>query len=83
MAKRVTNADIQSQLAVTHNTVLDMHHRLFGNGQPGEIEKLNTRISSTNDRVGKLENWRWYLLGAVAAVSTTIGLSLAIAKFLQ
>lgn len=32
-------------LATTKAIVLDMHHRLFGNGQPGEIQVLRAAVT--------------------------------------
>jgi hypothetical protein len=29
---------------------------------------VNARLDKQNGRIGKLENWRWYLMGAFGAV---------------
>lgn len=51
-----TNENIDARLAVIERTVLDIHRRLYGNGQPGEIQSLAGRIAA-------LENWKWWLVG--------------------
>jgi uncharacterized protein involved in exopolysaccharide biosynthesis len=48
----------RERLAVIEETVLDLKERLFGNGQPGVIEKHEIRIT-------RLENYRWLIGGAV------------------
>ena len=40
-------------------------HDLCGNGQPGRISKLESAVQ-------RLQAWRWYLVGAGAAVSTIV-----------
>ena len=57
----------------TNNTTLgrilervnDMHHRLFGNGQPGEISELRARISSQEEFKNKV-------LGALTIIATGV-----------
>lgn len=44
----------------------DMHHRLFGNGQPGEIGSLKARVSA-------LERRFWIALGVVAGIGLAAG----------
>jgi hypothetical protein len=40
-------------------------HDLCGNGQPGRIRTLELIVE-------RLQAWRWYLIGASAAVSTIV-----------
>lgn len=49
------------RIASMETVLYDMHSRLFGNGQPGEIEKLKDRISS-------MERWMWRCVGGAAVV---------------
>ncbi len=49
-------------LAKIEVIVKDMHTRLFGNGQPGELDKLR-------DRILPLESHRHQFIGAVGVVS--------------
>jgi len=44
----------------THELIQDMHTRLFGKEQPGELQKLDTRVR-------RLEAYRWKLIGFFAA----------------
>jgi len=41
--------------------VRDLKHRLFGNGQPGEIGSLKSRIT-------ELEKFKWKAIGAATVV---------------
>ena len=52
------------RLAVIEEVVLRLEERLFGDGQPGELALLKTRVR-------KLEAWFWRAAGA-------IGLALAL-----
>jgi hypothetical protein len=54
----MNDKSIQERLAVIEDVVLRMEARLFGNGQPGEMEHLQNRIR-------KLESWFWRAAGAV------------------
>lgn len=48
--------ELFSQISETHTVVMEMKYRLFGNGQPGDLEKLQGRLKS-------LELWRAMLTG--------------------
>lgn len=47
------------RLAVIEEVVLRLELRLFGNGHPGELEKLQMRVR-------RLESWFWRCAGAVS-----------------
>ena len=49
---------IQERLAVIEEIVLRLEERLFGNGQPGEMERLQSRVR-------RLESWFWRAAGAI------------------
>lgn len=52
----------QDELLIEIRTIVKtMEHRLFGNGQPGEIDKLHD-----------LQNWKSKIQGALAVISTTM-----------
>lgn len=55
------------QLATIKAVVEDMHHRLFGNGQPGELAELRGRASS-------LEEFKNKVLGALVIIGTALGI---------
>ena len=57
-----------AQLAVIAEGVERLEKRLFGNGQPGEIERLHCRISAQKERIDRLEAWKWRMAGAIAVV---------------
>lgn len=54
------------RLAVIEEVVTRTDHRLFGNGQPGEI-------SSIKGRIAKLENWRWWVVGVAVGLGIALG----------
>lgn len=67
-----------------------MDRRIFGNGQPGEfgvvharLDRIRHEVSTIDDRVDKLENWRWYVMGASAgfgAIGAMIGFYVGLAQ---
>jgi hypothetical protein len=75
MARKTTAsfASIQAGIVALTDKFDDMHHRLFGNGQPGEIDRLHNRISdndkSVDGRLSALESWRWWLVGIWAGLT--------------
>lgn len=54
------------QLTRVCTLVEDIHHRLFGNGQPGFIK-------DSEDRIKSLENYRSYVRGALVVISMVAG----------
>jgi hypothetical protein len=44
---------------------LQVKHGITGNGQP-------SRLQSLEDTVGRLQQWRWHLLGAAAGISSVV-----------
>ena len=34
----------------------------------GQLKQLNEKVKIQNGRIGKLENWRWFVLGGCAVV---------------
>jgi hypothetical protein len=56
---------IEERLAVIEEVVLRLEERLLGNGQPGELEILKTRVS-------RLEAWFWRGAGAAGVLVTLL-----------
>lgn len=52
---------LTTQQAITQTLVIDIHTRLFGNGQPGELDKLDARLKEQE----RVINWA---KGAVAVI---------------
>lgn len=51
-----------------------MELRLFGeDGTQGEIAKIHLRITALDGRVGNLENWRWWVMGAGFGAGAAVG----------
>ena len=55
----MSDTTIQERLAVIEQVVTRLEQRLFGNGQPGEVQIIR-------ERVRRLEAWAWRAAGAVA-----------------
>lgn len=45
------------RIAALETRVDDMHHTLFGNGQPGELKEMRR----------KLDEMKWWIIGAACA----------------
>lgn len=58
----IEESKLLAQIAVTVN---DMHDRLFGNGQPGELAELKARASA-------LEKNQNMFLGALGVISAAV-----------
>ncbi len=52
---------IEQRLAVIEAVVVRLEERLFGNGQPGEINQMKQRIAN-------LEAWFWRAAGAAGVL---------------
>jgi hypothetical protein len=46
----------EARMVVIEEIVGDLKQRLYGNGQPGDIESMKARIS-------KIEQWMWRAIG--------------------
>jgi hypothetical protein len=65
---------IESRLAVIEAVVLRIEDRLFGNGQPGELDALTKRLST-------LEHSRSYVKGVLWVIGLfTTGVGAAVIK---
>lgn len=64
------NTDQAADLIRTKTLVEDMHHRLFGNGQPGIIEKQDKRIKTLEEveAKGKGAMWTFGIIGTVIEI---------------
>jgi hypothetical protein len=51
------------RIAIIETIVKNLEHRLLGNGKPGEVETLHSRLNAHGKRIADLEHWRWWLLG--------------------
>lgn len=71
--------------AETHTTVKDMKRRLFGNGQPGELQLIEKEIDNINIKLSKhslkiqnhdnlSKNIKWAIGAFVTFILTNIGL---------
>lgn len=58
----MTNQTDRDMLIEVSTLMREMHGRLFGNGQPGEIDKINKEVRG-------LTNYRNRLIGAVSTIT--------------
>jgi hypothetical protein len=65
--ERTTN----ERLAVIEDAVVDIRHRLFGNGQPGILDKHDQRLD-------RLESYLWRGLGIMAFLMFAVGMYAAL-----
>ena len=65
MAAKVNLVEMHSDIQVIKTQVNLMYKAINGNGQPGLIQ-----------RVSKLENWRYYTMGAIVIAVFVIEISL-------
>lgn len=59
------------RLAVVEEAVLRIEHRLFGNGQPGELSEVERRIT-------KLEKAYLIAIGIMLTVSTLVQMAILV-----
>lgn len=64
----MTNDERNDTLVSIQTTVEDMHHRLFGNGQPGIVKVFD-------DRIKVLETEKAMTAGAIRLVKYSAGLT--------
>jgi hypothetical protein len=69
------------RIAYIEATVMNIEKRLFGNGQPGEIDQLHERLNGHGKRLAKMENWKWWLLGIGLGIG--LGSGVGIVKILE
>ena len=54
-------------------TLRDMRSRLFGNGQPGELQVMQKRLAEAEGQIRRLNSYKWLLGGALAVVAFLLG----------
>ena len=52
-------ASLETTTQNTNDLITAMDRKLFGNGSAGFVEKITDRVTS-------LENWKWYVVGAIS-----------------
>lgn len=62
------NYDESQKLTRVETMLEDMHLRLFGNGQPGELAKLGTRMDAMDDEIDGLKETKAHAKGAMWAL---------------
>lgn len=69
------NVEMGNTLSKIDGAVEDMKHRLFGNGQPGELEKQEGRIHNLELFKATHEGGRinWMAIGVVASALLSLG----------
>jgi hypothetical protein len=69
---------IRVESAVQHvdECVDDMKKKLFGNGQPGVLQLMDTRITA-------IEKWMWRSIGLIAAGVGTVNFIMMVMQYLK
>jgi len=49
-------------------TTQEIEHRLWGNGQPGDVQRLDGRIDMAVKQIQQLQEFRWKAVGAFGAI---------------
>lgn len=63
----------QAEILISMKTTLErMDHELFGNGQPGRLKELDTKIQDLDDKVEDHERFKSYIKGSFATLSLII-----------
>lgn len=83
--QRLTNAEVDvkeldTDIKVLHKRVTEMSQDVIkelhdvemrlGEGGMEQHNQLSREIADVGSRVNQLENWKWYLIGAVVAITT-------------
>jgi len=45
-----------------------LEHRLYGNGQPGDIQRIDSRVDSNTTAIRELQEFKWKAMGIGAAI---------------
>ena len=69
----MTNEEIAGKLGSIEATLMIIKDRLLGNGQPGEIDKMNRRLVSL-ERDANFSKGALWILGAVLTLAISGGL---------
>ena len=55
---------MEAMMVALSDKVDALDHRLLGNGQPGELAKIEIRIDHLGHRIKVLEKFKWVMSGA-------------------
>lgn len=69
----MNTTEIAERLATIETIVTRLESRLLGNGQPGELYTINTRLDSLEDTQAKARGALW-IISAVVTFITSGGL---------
>lgn len=61
--------ELKSTVVALHETTQKLEHRLYGNGQPGDIEKIDTRLITVENHQTRMTGW---IAGAVAVLAAIV-----------
>jgi hypothetical protein len=67
------DSDLASRVSVVESTVESLDHRLYGNGQPGDIKLIH-------DKLDDLRQWHWKMIGALTLLSVVTPFLVEVAK---
>jgi len=67
-----TPEDLAVQIARIDETVSEIYHRLFGNGQPGELAALQQKQGEMKEFVSQAKGALWVIGGMLTLISGVI-----------
>ncbi len=66
----IENADLAVQIARVESTLADIHHRLFGNGQPGIVKDYDTRLNTLESDRDFSRGFKWTVATALTLLTS-------------
>lgn len=76
VGNELSQIDMAVKVTRIETLMEDMHTRLFGNGQPGELAKIATRMDKQDDEIDALKETKAHAKGvmwAFGALFTALG----------
>ena len=71
--KREAPCPQETRIALLEKEQEDLNHQLYGNGQPGSLEKINTRIDKNEKELNDMKNKFYLLIGILSTSGTIVG----------
>lgn len=63
----------ETRIAIAEKEIEDLNHQLYGNGQPGQLEKMDKKIEETNKELNTMKNKFYLLIGILSASGSAVG----------
>lgn len=63
------DASDSDRLMYAETTLLNLYERLYGNGHPGDIDRLQSDITEIKQKLDDLDKFRWKIVGAFGLIA--------------